>query len=129
MIILSVNEIISRTCEFRYNLPPCFRFCILSVPAAYFEVDVPLCKCTDWCPICHTFLTHPVEQTAITFPCSTNQSVVYNPDVFTAPYELNLLYAIQVTSSLCFWHNSPTRARTASCSRFLNHTQLPTTVP
>jgi hypothetical protein len=27
---------------------------------------------------------------------------------------------------VCFWRNSPTRARAASCSRFLDHTQLHT---
>ena len=28
----------------------------------------------------------------------------------------------------CFWHKSPQRARAASCSRFLDHTQLHNTV-
>ena len=28
----------------------------------------------------------------------------------------------------CFWRNSPTRARAASCSRFVDHTELHTTV-
>ena len=32
------------------------------------------------------------------------------------------------TDFVCFWRNSPTRARDASCSRFLDHTQLHTTV-
>jgi hypothetical protein len=33
-----------------------------------------------------------------------------------------------IVACVCFWRNSPTRTRAASCSRFLDHTQWHTTV-